>query len=158
MRELLNLQTAQFGKPGQTMSLKEASMAAECNHACWVFPTNFLIDIRGGSTVWLKPTASVWENGSAWCLVDLRASRQPHRPARAVERGTHTSQMAWAMGAYRQENDGALVRPEDVEKRAREELAKMENEPKAGAGEGMSACQASLSYRHSRSFSKSSAV
>jgi hypothetical protein len=46
-------------------------------------------------------------------------------------------QMVWAMEAYRQENEGTLVRPEDVEKRAREELAKMDNEPKAGVGEGM---------------------
>jgi hypothetical protein len=132
MRELLNLQTAQFGKPGQTMSLKEASMAAECNHACWVFPTNFLIDIRRGSTMWLRPIASVWENGSAWWTCEQVGNTTTPREQ------WNAYQMVWAMEAYRQENDGSLVHPEDVERRAREELAKMKNEPGAGAGEGLS--------------------
>jgi hypothetical protein len=149
MRELLNLQTAQFGKPGQTMSLKEASMAAECNRDCWVFPTNFLIDIRRGSTMWLRPIASVWENGSAWWTCEQVGN------TKAPREQWNAYQVVWAMEAYRQENGGSLVHPEGVERRAREELAKMESEPSARVGEGLSGKSFTSAIR---SFSTSSTI
>ncbi len=46
--------------------------------------------------------------------------------------------MVWGMEAFKMENDGSLVHPEEVVKRAREELAKQKVETSAPAGESMS--------------------
>ena len=132
MKDVLDLQKAQFGLPGQTMSLSEANAAAECNHGCWVYKGNFVIDIRHGSTVWLKPVASRWEDGSPWwtCV-------QVGNPGAPPEQW-NALQMVWGMEAYRKENEGSLVHPEDVEKRAKAELSRLSSEPAADAGEGLS--------------------
>jgi hypothetical protein len=44
----------------------------------------------------------------------------------------------WGMEAFKMENGGSLVHPEEVVKRAREELAKQKGETSALAGESMS--------------------
>ena len=132
MMDVLDLQKAQFGLKGQSMSLTEANAATECNHGCWVYESNFVIDIRHGSTVWLKPVASRWEDGSPWwtCV-------QVGKPGAPPEQW-NALQMVWGMEAYRKENEGSLVHPEDVEKRAKAELSRLSNVPAADAGEGLS--------------------
>ena len=47
-------------------------------------------------------------------------------------------QMVWGMEAFKMENGGSLVHPEEVVKRAREELAKQKVETSGPAGESMS--------------------
>jgi hypothetical protein len=97
-----------------------------------VFEENFIIDIRGGSTVWLRPVSSVWENGSPWWALEQVANPKAPREMWSA------LQMVWGMEAFKMENEGSLVHPEEVVKRAREELAKQKVETSAPAGEIMS--------------------
>ena len=132
MKDAINLQKVQYGKAGVTMSLSDANNATECNHGCWVFPENFIIDIRGGSTVWLRPVSSVWENGSPWWTLEQVANPKAPREM------WNALQMVWGMEAFKMENDGSLVHPEEVLKRAKKELAKQKVDTSAPAGESMS--------------------
>ena len=132
MHDALDLQKTQFGRPGLTMSLTEANAAAECAHRRWVFDDNLVIDIRNGSMVWLTPIDSTFENGSPWWTCSqLGNPGAPHEQWNAL-------QMVWGMEAFRKENEGTLVRPEDVEKRVRSELAKLDGGTKADGGEDLS--------------------
>ena len=132
MHDALDLQKTQFGRPGLTMSLTEANAAAECDHRRWVFDDNLVIDIRNGSMVWLTPIDSTFENGSPWWTCSqLGNPGAPHEQWNAL-------QMVWGMEAFRKENEGTLVRPEDVEKRVRSELAKLDGGTKADGGEDLS--------------------
>jgi hypothetical protein len=132
MKDAINLQKVQYDKAGVAMGLTDANNATECNHDCWVFEENFIIDIRGGSTVWLRPVSSVWENGSPWWALEQVANPKAPREM------WNALQMVWGMEAFKMENDGSLVHPEEVLKRAKKELAKQKVDTSAPAGESMS--------------------
>jgi hypothetical protein len=114
------------------MSPSDANAAAECNHSCWVYEENYLINIRHGSTVWLRPVSSRWGDGTTWwTCVHVGNPNAPRGHWGAL-------QVVWGMEACRKENDGILVRPEDVEKWVRAELAKQDVDTATPACEGMS--------------------